>query len=244
MFAVDFTRVRPDIIDFARAPREYPYAVQARMDSGKTGAFSTRTYGMPNWALGTASGEMWARQAGHHITLRGTLLRSDAPGDWRSRVALWHYMQSGHEDWGDLLPSYNNTVTPTTHVNDFGQYHTAQDAGSAMVVGHLGTALYDKEVDGLQFVIIASIFDTLPDEMLVNDMPLTAWQGEATATDWHFLRFGEVFVGVRAAGVLNERSVSSPARDEKRLPAAGVAGASTGRGCASRRNSATASAIR
>jgi hypothetical protein len=206
-FAVDFSLVRQGVIDFARASREYPHSVQATMDSGKTGAFQTRTYCAPQWSLGTASGDMWAGQAGHHVTMRGTLLRGDDPSDWRSRVALWHYLQSGEKDWGDLEPSYNNTVTPTTHVSDYGQWHTLQDAGSAMVLGHLGTTLYDKEIDSLKLVIIASLFGTMPDEMLVNEAPLTEWSGAATATDWHFLRFGDVFVGVRAAGVLDEQAL-------------------------------------
>ncbi|HOS44294.1 MAG TPA: hypothetical protein PK794_11420, partial [Armatimonadota bacterium] len=206
-FAADFTEVRREIVEFARASRAYPYAVRATMDSGKTGAFQTRMYAMPRWSLGTASGEMWAGQAGHHVTLRGTLLRGDDPTDWRQRVALWHYLHSGGKDWGALEPSYNHTVTPTTHVNDCGQWHTVQDAGSAMVVGHLGTSLYDTEIAELRFVIIASIFGALPEEMFVNAVPLTAWAGEATAADWHFLRCGDVFVGIRAAGVLHERAL-------------------------------------
>ncbi|MHB9129587.1 MAG: hypothetical protein ACYDBB_00670 [Armatimonadota bacterium] len=209
-FVPHFSRVRQDIVDFARTPREYPYEIKATMDSGKTGAFQTRTYCASQWALGTASGDMWAAQAGHHVTLRGTLLRSDEPSEWSSRVALWHYLQSGHEDWGDLIPAYNDTVTPTTHVNDYGQWHTAQAGGSAMVVGHLGTSLYDKTIDNLQFVIIASLFGTPPDEMYVNENPLTDWAGAGTSTDWHFLRFGQVFVGIRAAGVLDE--VALPVR--------------------------------
>ncbi|OPZ84929.1 MAG: hypothetical protein BWY76_01641 [bacterium ADurb.Bin429] len=206
-FAADFTEVRPEIQKFARAPRAYPYEVRATMDSGKTAECLTRTYVMPHWSLGTSSGVMWAGQAGHHVTLRGTLLRGDDPTDWRQRVALWHFLRSGEKDWGDMEPSYNNTVAPTTHVNDYGQWHTIQSAGSAMVVGHLGTSLYDKEIHDLTFVIIASIFGTMPDELYANETPLETWSGEAMARDWHFLRFDEVFVGLRAAGVLDERTL-------------------------------------
>ncbi len=204
-FAVDFTEVRPDVIAFARTPRTYPYAVKATMDSGRTVMAQTRTYFAPRWALGTASGDMWAKQAGHHVTMRGTLQRSDDASAWNSRVALWHYLQSGAVDWGDDIPSYNNALTHTTHVTDYGQWHTAQAGGSAMVVGHLGTSLYDTTIENLQFVIIASVFGMAPEEMYVNDTPLTAWSGAATATDWHFLRLGDVFVGVRAAGAFNEQ---------------------------------------
>jgi hypothetical protein len=204
-FSPDFSRVRPGIVDFARQERSYPYEVRATMDSMKTTSVQTRTWQQPNWSLGTASVEMWAGQSGQHVTLRGTVLRDDDSSDWRNRVALWHYVQSGPLDWGDMIaPPHNYREAPTTHVADYGQYHVLQDKGSAMMIGNLGTALIGKEVDNLKFVIIASIFDRMADEMLINETPLTEWSGEANASEWHFLRFGDVFIGLRAAGMLDE----------------------------------------
>ena len=207
-FSPDFSRVRPGIVEFACQERAYPYEVRATLDAMKTTAVQTRTWQQPEWALGTASTEMWATQSGQHVTLRGTLLRAADSADWRSRVALWHYLQSGPLDWGDVIaPPHNYRPAPTTHAGDYGQYHVIQDKGSAMVLGNLGSALIGKEVDTLKLVIIASIFGQLPDEMRVNETPLTEWAGEATAVDWHFLRFGTVFVGLRAAGMCEERAL-------------------------------------
>lgn len=219
-FSPDFSRVRPGIVEFSRKERTYPHEVRATMDSLRTAAVQTRTWQQPDWALGTASTEMWPTQSGQHVTLRGTVLRSQDPSDWRSRVALWHYLQSGPLDWGDHVPAYNNLTAPTTHVGDYGQYHVVQDKGSAMVLGNLGSALVGKEVDNLKLVIIASICDQLPDEMWADETQLSEWTSVDPAPEglpaedrrlqccghsWHFLRFGKVFIGLRAAGMCQEQ---------------------------------------
>ncbi len=202
-FSPDFSMVRPEITAFARANRTYPYEVRATVDSIKATSVQTRTWQQPAWSLGTASTEMWPTQSGQQVTLRGALLRGDDPSDWRNRVALWHFLQSGTIDWGDPTPSHGDLTSPTTHVSDYGQYHILQDKGSAMVLGNLGTALHGEKVDNLKLVVIASIFDQLPDEMLVNESSLETWSGEGSSIDWHFLRFGEVFIGLRCAGMLD-----------------------------------------
>ncbi len=206
-FSPDFSRVRRGIIKFARTERSYPYEVRAVMDSIKTTSVQIRTWQQPEWSLGTASGEMWPLQSGQHVTLRGTLLRGGEADNWRNRVACWHYLQSGPIDWGDEVPAYHGLNAPTTAVSDYGQYHTLQHRGSAMVLGHLGTSLLGKEVESLKFVFLASIFGCLPDEMLVNDSDLKQWSGEGTSDDWHFLRFGSVFAGIRASGMFEGKAL-------------------------------------
>jgi hypothetical protein len=41
------------------------------------------------------------------------------------------------------------------------------------------------------------LLTALPDEIFENDQPVQAWDGVATAHTWQFLRYGDVFLGVR-----------------------------------------------
>jgi hypothetical protein len=215
LFSPSYDPISPAVLEFCRAERTYPHQLLATSDSGKTSYSLLRTYQQPKWGLGTSSCAMWGPGSGHNLTLHGVLTQKDEPTDWRGRVSFWHYMFSEYPDLGDRIPSgYDDTMVETTSMQDPGQYHTAQQAGSALVLGNLGTGLIGKETKKLRFQMAFSLLGTMPDEMLVNDTPLAAWEGDASAADWHFLRFGQVFVGLRMAGMLKDAAL--PVRRELR----------------------------
>ena len=204
-FTPDYKGIGDDIVEFARRPRTYPHSVRATTDAGRTANIQTRTWQQRLWTLGTASCEMWAGNH-HHVTLRGTLARTPQPKTWKDRVAFWHYFQSGDTDIGDTVPAgYNDGTTEVAGFTDAGEYHTLQQKGSAMVLGHLGTGLLDKDVSRLSFTILFTLFGGPPDEMAEGDAALAAWDGVSAADRWQFLRFGDVYVGIRMAGMRNEQ---------------------------------------
>ena len=79
-------------------------------------------------------------------------------------------------------------------VLDVGHYKTLQKGGSALVLGSLGPALLDREISRLKLSIVFGTFLHLPDETV-------------EASKWHFLRFGDVYVGVRASGMVEEQRI-------------------------------------
>ena len=201
-----YEHVGAGIVEFARRPRAYPHEVRASTDAGRAASAQTRLWQQRLWTLGTASREIWGGNH-HHLTLRGTLARCPAPETWKDRLSFWHYLQSGDTDLGDIVPSYNNFTTEVSSFGDAGQYHTAQKRGSALVLGHLGTGLLERDVSRLKLSIVFSTRGRVafPDEMAEDDAALPAWAGDGAADRWQFLRFGDVYVGIRAAGMLNER---------------------------------------
>ncbi len=204
-FTPDYSGIGEDIIRFARQPRSYPHEVHGTTDAGSAANIQTRLHQQRQWTLGTASS---ASNSGnhHHVTLRGTLARRADPQSWRDRLSCWHYLQAGDVDLGDMEPAgYNDYQYVMTAFHDAGQYHTAQKAGSALVVGHLGYGMLDKELSRLKLTIAFTTFDTPPDEMAENDALLSSWDGESAAERWQFLRFGDVYVGLRAVGMRDER---------------------------------------
>lgn len=206
MFVADLHAVRPEIKTWARRERTYPYEVRATSDAGRTAAIQDRAYVRPLWSLGTANREMWAKQAGHHLIFTASLARQTPVQSYKDRVSFWHVLMAGEHDLGDIGPAgYNNFLTPFAHTNDMGQYHALQNGGSAMVLAAVGPGGVGKELNPAKLVVVASAFGQPPDEMFENDRPLSHWDGPSDARSWQFMRFGRVFVGVRMAGMLEEK---------------------------------------
>jgi len=200
-FSPSYEKLSDGVVAYARAPRSYPHEVHATTDAGRTASIRTRLYQQPGWTLGTASRDMWAGSSGQHLTCFGTLARKPDPAGWRDRLAFWHYLQGDQPDLGETMPSYNDTTALVTNFCDYGCYHTVQKAGSAMVLAHLGPRLVGQDASQLRLVIAFGTLGRQPDEMFAGDELLTEWSGAGDASQWQFLRFGEVYVGIRAAGM-------------------------------------------
>lgn len=180
-FTPDYAGISDDVVAFARAERSYPYEVRADTDSGRTAHFQTRAFAQPQWSLGTSGSTMWREQAGQHLTLRAFLRHG------QRTTSIWHSFLADTE-YGDRIPAgYGDLKTERSGFKDAGHYHTAQKAGTAMVVGHLGPWIVGQRVQTLRFMLVLGIPTDRPDEM-------------KTDGNWFFLRYGEVFVGVRMAG--------------------------------------------
>ena len=161
----------------------------------------TRAYHQPLYALGTSS-ETWFDQSGQQAALFATLATTARPQTWRDRVTVWHKTIEGSLDQGELIKETSGPhscppgekavpvqLTETGHVLDVGSYHVLQKRGSALVLGSLGAAWLDKQIRQLKLSIGFNTILHRPDESVVK-------------ARWHFLRFGEVYVGVRATGMV------------------------------------------
>ena len=200
-----YRSIGQDIIALANAEPTYPREVRATSDSGRTGCLQTRTWSRKLWALGTASNEMWAPSAGQHLTLQGVLARRETVTSWHDRIAFWHCLQAGNVDLGDRVPSYADLSEETDHVADNAAYHTLQQRGTAMVLGHPGTGLLGRTITDMKLMIAFGTRGCLPDEMAEDGRPLAEWEGPSQSSNWQFLRFGRVFVAIRAVGMLKGR---------------------------------------
>ncbi len=185
--------------DFARALRRYPFAMYATTDAGQAGLrggvkeIQTRAYHQPLYALATTS-DTWFDQAGQQATLHAVLGRTAPPRSWRDRIPIWHKTMAGPVDQGAWEPAPGGQMAEVGNVNDVGHYHSLQQGGSALVLGALGPALLDKEISALKFSVIFGTFLHMPEEIVEEN-------------GWHFLRFGEVYVGVRASAMVQERKI-------------------------------------
>ena len=196
--------IRPTVLagvrDFARAPRRYPYEMYALTDSGQGGLLGgvkeiqTRAFHQSLYALATVS-DTASGQAGQQATLHAVLARVAQPRGWKDRIALWHKTIAGALEQGDMEPASSGSVAEAGHINDVGLYHSLQKGGSALVLGALGPALLGKRIQAVKFSLIFGTFLHQPDAVVQEKL-------------WHFLRFGEVYVGVRMAAM----------QEEKRLP--------------------------
>ncbi|MBI4023414.1 MAG: hypothetical protein HY360_00430, partial [Verrucomicrobia bacterium] len=199
MMTASYESIAPGVRDWARAPREYPYEIHATTDSGQAGLLGgvkeiqTRAFHQPLYALGTAS-DTWFDQSGQQAVLHAALAAVPEPQSWRDRVTVWHKTIAGEFDQGDLDPAPEGPTAETSHVNDYGHYHTVQKRGSALVLGSLGPVLIGKEISQLKFSILFGTFLRMPDET-IEDGP------------WHFLRFGDVYVGVRMTAMVEEKKM-------------------------------------
>jgi hypothetical protein len=172
--------VKPALIEFARQPRRYPYTIRATSDWASVGrGVQTRSFQQSRYWLATSSTNNTGSCAGQATLLHGVIARVAKPASWRDRVAFWTRWMAG-EDYGTA-----------DHVNDWGRYQTAQQADSAMLVAAAAPELGDRPAR------FAFLLTALPDELFENDQPVPAWDGVATAHTWQFLRYGDVFLGVR-----------------------------------------------
>jgi hypothetical protein len=213
VMGASFECIAPGVRDFCAAPRAYPYEIHATTDSGQAGLLGgvkeiqTRAFHQPLYALGTAS-DTWFDQSGQQATLHAVLAAVPQPATWRDRVAVWHKTIEGALDQGDLVsegdgphssPKTDGTaaapLTETGHVNDFGKYHVTQKHGSALVLGSLGQAMLGREVRQLKFSLVFGTFLRMPEEVVEEDR-------------WHFLRFGDVYIGARLSGMVEERKIA------------------------------------
>lgn len=213
VMASSFTSVDPGVRDFCAAPRAYPYEIHATTDSGQSGllggakGIQTRAFHQPLYGLGTAS-DTWFDQSGQQATLHAVWAATPQPATWRDRMAVWHKTIEGTLDQGDLVNEGDGPhssartddraatpLTETGQVNDVGKYHGLQKGGSALVLGLLGQALLGREVSRLKFSLIFGTFQRMPDEIVE----------EGT---WHFLRFGDVYIGARLSGMVEERKIA------------------------------------
>jgi hypothetical protein len=192
--------IAPAVRAFCGAAREYPYEIHATTDSGQVGLFGgvkeiqTRAFHQPLYGVGTAS-ETWFDQAGQQLTLHAVLAASPTPSSWRERVSVWHQTVAGTVDQGEVEEYHDQAAVEVGHVADAGHYHVVQQRGSALVLGALGSALVGKEVSALKFGVLFNTVLRMPDE-------------EAAENGWFFLRFGDVYVGVRLSAMVEEQRMT------------------------------------
>lgn len=208
VFSPSYDLVDKGVRAFARMPRPEVYEIRATTDSGQSGVLGgvketvTRAYHRPQWCLGSAS-KTWFDASGHQLVVHGGLAVTPEPTRWTDRLTFWHRLQEGDLDQGDLEKNSCGGLAETDLVRDWGHYHTLQKKGSALVLGIVGPGMLGKEVSKLKLSFLFGTFNRMPDEMFENDKVLTLWDGEATPHSWQFLRFGNVYVGIRAAGMVN-----------------------------------------
>ena len=197
VMVADYEIISPYVRDWGRLPREYPYEIQATTDFGQGGLFGgakeiqCRAFHQPLYALATSS-DTWMDQAGQQAVLQAVLATTPKPQSWQDRVTIWHKTIADAFDQGDADPTYDGPRSETSHVNDCGHYRTIQKRGSALVLGSLGPAMLDKEVSRLKFDILFGTFLRMPDEIIKEGK-------------WHFLRFGDVYVGLRISAMVGEQ---------------------------------------
>ena len=196
-----YADIAPSVRAFCTQPRRYPYEIVATTDSGQSGTLGgvkevrTRAFHQPLYGLATAS-DTWFDQSGQQLTLHGVLARAAHPQSWRDRITFWHQTLAGPGDQGDVEAYHDQAAVEIGHVTDVGHYRVLQKAGSAMVLGALAPVLLDKEVSRLTFSLLFGTVQHMPDE--------TAEEGK-----WHFLRFGDVYVGVRMSAMVDEQRVTA-----------------------------------
>lgn len=220
--------VKPALVAFARQPRAYPYTISATSDWADFGAqggsrgVQTRSFQQPQYWLATSSTNNTAGSAGQSLVMHGGFAAVTQPASWRDRVAFWTRLIADAPDYGEptvpgasphagaLVPRQAGPPAEPDHVNDCGRYQTVQQGGSAMLVGGIGPDLDGREVTQLRFAFLATAFHCRPDEIFENNQPLPAWDGEAMAHSWQFLRYGDVYLGIRISAMV--QGVALPVR--------------------------------
>jgi len=220
--------VKPALVEFARRPRAYPYTIRATADwsdsGGNGGArgVQTRSFQQPQYWLATSSTTNMGGVTGQTLVLHGALAAVPQPASWRDRVSFWTRLIADAPDSGEPTNSdasphagalAHRQVGPAAesdHVTDWGRYQTVQQGNSAMIVGGIGPDLEGRDVAQLRFGFLATAWHRLPDEIFDNDQPVPAWEGPATPHSWQFLRYGDVYVGVRLSAMM--QGVALPVR--------------------------------
>ncbi len=218
--------VRADLLAHVRKPRPYPYSIRATADWSDSGPYGgcrvtqTRSFQQPLWWLATSSANNTGGMAGQNLVLHGAFAAVPEPAGWRDRIAFWPRLVADGPDHGEpVQPGASphagalkdekrdagatfDPLAESDHVTDVGRYHTVQKEGSAMLVGDLSPDLDGRDLSRLVFAVYFSTRNRRPDEAFENDKPLAQWEGEAAPGSWQFLRYGDVYMGVRlAAGV-------------------------------------------
>jgi hypothetical protein len=218
--------VRPGLLAFARQPRLYPYLMRATADWSDSGphggcrGIQTRSFQQPQWWLATSSTNNTGGMASQTLVLHGAFAVVPVPKSWRDRIAFWPRLVADSPDHGepvrpDASPHAGalrgekrdesvifDPLAESDHVTDCGRYQTLQKAGSAMLLGGLSPDLDGREISRLAFAVYFASRGRQPDESYENDISLATWEGEAAPNAWQFLRFGEVYIGLRlSAGV-------------------------------------------
>jgi hypothetical protein len=224
------TTVNPQIRDFARGKRTFPYTVLATADWGDSGALGasrpvqTRSYQQPQWWLASSSTSNMAGIAGQTLVLHGAFATTTQPKSWRDRVAFWPRLVADFPDHGQPsrpgasphagefkgVQQADDPFDPNAesdHVTDWARYHCVQKQGSAMLVGAIGPNADGREFSNLAFGIYFTNYGPMPDEVFENNTALSTWQGNAAAKSWQFLRFGEAYIGVRLSAASHGKIV-------------------------------------
>jgi hypothetical protein len=123
------------------------------------------------------------------------LAASPTPQSWRDRIPVWQKTIAGELDQGDPEKMSDGSVRENNHVPDVGHYHVLQKRGSALLLGILAPANVDKEISQLKFSLLFGTKLRMPDETLEEGK-------------WHFLRFGDVYVGVRMSAMVEEQRMT------------------------------------
>jgi hypothetical protein len=204
LFSASYHLIDAGIVNFGRTAKPNGYTIGATADYGSLGskglAMSSVTTAVhhKHWAL--ASSDTGAGWSGHKTCLQGVTTTNASPESWRDRVNFWEYAATGH-DYGELTKNFLGEMTETDNVDCAGEFRTLQKNGTAMSLGLIAPRLADQEVSDLRYGLIFGTYQRMPDEFFENDEKLPAWDGEAKAGAWQFLRFGEVYIGIRAVGI-------------------------------------------
>lgn len=207
VFSPSYQLLSREIVNFARAPRADEHVVRATTDYGPSGnktnlqavSATTTAFHRKLWCLASNSSgnSHWTQKT----CLQGTVATTPTPASWRDRLNFWEYL-CADQDYGQRVPNHLGQPVEIDHVNNIGDFRTLQKKGSAMSLGLISPHQDDKQFSELRYGIIFGTCMRMPDEIFENTDRLTAWEGTTTPTSWQFLRFGDVYVGLRAVGAL------------------------------------------
>jgi len=225
----------PDaIVQFVRRERPYPFEIAATTDWSEAGLHGgggsrgcvTRAWQQRLWGLGTCSETSTGAATGQQLVFHGVLSRTPQPSSWKDRVAFWHRLLADEPDQGDPVTQHgpsphagafaadrarenaapqDGPAPEHSHVNDWGRYQTVQKGGTVLGLGAISPLLDGKTVRHLRFSMLFTARLAQPDEMWEDSVRLSSWDGQAAPKAWHFLRYGDVYVGIRLTAMVRRQ---------------------------------------
>ena len=210
-FSPHYAGITEDLVTWARAERPAEYRLTATTDLGCGGlsgpkSATCRAYHRPLWGLGTQS-DTWFDQSGQQYTLYASVATTPSPRSWRDRITVFHRLRGDEPAQGSpTVKTSLGRLAESDNVGDWGHYRTAQKDGTALVVGSFGPALLGKKPTRMALEVVLATYLNNPDECWEGERRLTAWNGDCAASAWQFVRFGDCYLGLRVAGMVNGRA--------------------------------------
>lgn len=209
IFSPSYHLLHPEIVDYARSLHADEHEVRGTSDYGPCGTIvstqamsgTTTAFHRKLWCLAShTSGASWSTQK---TCLQGTIATTATPVSWKDRLNFWEYL-TAEEDYGQLVPNHLGQPSEIDHVNNIGDFRTLQKKGSAMSMGLISPSQDGKEFSQLRYGMLFCTNLKMPDQVYEEEEELSAWEGTARQNSWQFLRFDQVYVGLRMTGAFSQ----------------------------------------